>query len=131
MAEKSAPKVQAATSTQKDIDENKIMAVLSYIGILVLIPLLAKKDSPYAQFHAKQGLVLLITGVALGVISTVAGFIAVIPVIGWIIGLLVGLAIFVAGIGLMVIGIMGIINAVTGKMKELPIIGQYASKINI
>jgi uncharacterized membrane protein len=131
MAEKSAPKVQAATSTQKDIDENKIMAVLSYIGILVLIPLLAKKDSPYAQFHAKQGLVLLICGVALGVISTVAGFIAVIPVIGWIIGLLVGLAIFVAGIGLMVIGIMGIINSATGKMKELPIIGQYASKINI
>ena len=130
MAEKSAPKVQA-TASQKDIDENKLMAVLSYIGILVLIPLLAKKDSPYAQFHAKQGLVLLICGVALGVISTVAGFIAVIPVIGWIIGLLVGLAIFVAGIGLFVVGIMGIINAVSGNMKELPIIGQYAGKINI
>lgn len=130
MAEKSAPKVQA-TTTQKDIDENKIMAVLSYIGILVLIPLLAKKDSPYAQFHAKQGTVVLIASVGLGVISTVAGFIAVIPVIGWIIGLLVGIAIFIAGIGILVLEIMGIINAVSGKMTELPVLGQYASKINI
>ncbi len=124
-------KVQPTTANQKDIDENKLMAVLSYIGILVLIPLLAKKDSPYTQFHAKQGLVLLITGVALGVISTVTGFIAIIPVIGWIIGMLVGLAVFVSGIALFIFGIMGIINAATGKMKELPIIGQYADKINI
>ncbi len=131
MAEKSETKVQATTATQKDIDENKLMAVLSYIGVLVLIPLLAKKDSPYAQFHAKQGLVLLISGVILGVVSTITGFVALIPIIGWIVGLLVGLAIFVAGIALFIFVIMGIINALSGKMNQLPMIGQYADKINI
>ena len=131
MAEKSETKVQATTATQKDIDENKLMAVLSYIGVLVLIPLLAKKDSPYAQFHAKQGLVLLISGVILGVVSTITGFVALIPIIGWIVGLLVGLAIFVAGIALFIFVIMGIINALSGKMNQLPVIGQYADKINI
>ena len=132
---KEAPKeekvVHTATATQKDIDENKLMAALSYLGLLVLIPLLVKKDSPYAQFHAKQGVVLLIAGVAIGVISTIVGFIAVIPVIGWIIGLLVGIAIFIAGIALFVFCIMGIINAFTGKMKELPFIGQYGNQINL
>ncbi len=123
--------VHTATATQKDIDDNKLMAALSYLGLLVLIPLLAKKDSSYAQFHAKQGIVLLIAGVALGVISTVTGFIAVIPVIGWIIGLLLGIAVFVAGIALLVFCIMGIINAFSGKMTELPIIGQYGKQINI
>jgi len=101
----------------KDIDENKLMAVLSYFGILVLIPLLAKKESPYAQFHAKQGLVLLIFGIALGII-------AVIPFLGWI-------AAVVGSLAYLVFWVMGIINALGGKMNELPLIGQYASKINI
>ena len=40
------------------------MAVLAYFGILVLIPILAAKESKFARFHANQGLILLITGVA-------------------------------------------------------------------
>ncbi len=57
------PQQAEPTVDQKDVEENKIMAVIAYFGILCLIPLLAKKDSPYAQFHAKQGLVLFITGI--------------------------------------------------------------------
>lgn len=34
-----------------DIARNKGMAVLSYLGLLFLIPLLASKDSPFAQFR--------------------------------------------------------------------------------
>ena len=37
----------------KDVEENKLIAAVGYLGILFLIPLLAKKDSPFAQFHAK------------------------------------------------------------------------------
>lgn len=39
-----------------DIKENKVMAVLAYIGLLVLVPIFAAKDSKYARFHATQGL---------------------------------------------------------------------------
>ncbi len=103
--------------TQQDIDENKIIAALSYFGLLVLVPLLAKKESPYCQFHAKQGLVLLILGVLLGII-------AVIPILGWIIAIL-------GSILMVVLFFIGVINALSGKTSQLPLIGQYGDKLNI
>ena len=38
--------------------DRTIMLVLSYLGILALIPLLMKKDDPEVQWHAKNGLAL-------------------------------------------------------------------------
>ncbi len=93
-----------------DIEANKIMAVLAYI--LFLIPLLAAKDSPYAKFHTNQGLTLFIAGVAVSILGSI------IPILGWFLILPVGCII----VG--VLGIMGLINAFTGKAKELPIIGK-------
>lgn len=109
--------METTTSSQKDIEENKLMAVLGYLGLLLLIPLLAKKDSPYAQFHAKQGLVLAIAYIASGIIM-------VVPVIGWIAGSL-------AMLGCFILWIMGVVNAISGKMTELPLIGKYAKSFNI
>ena len=43
-----------------DVEQNKVMAILAYFGILVLIPILAAKDSKFARFHANQGLLLCI-----------------------------------------------------------------------
>lgn len=48
------------TTTSCDVESNKVMAVLSYLGILVLIPLLGAKNSPFARFHTNQGLILCI-----------------------------------------------------------------------
>lgn len=101
----------------EDIEQNKGMALLAYLGILVLIPLFAKKDSPYAQFHAKQGLVLFLAWIAVGVIS-------VIPFLGWVVGPICGLILFV-------FLIMGIVNSLGGKAKYLPWIGPLADKFNI
>lgn len=95
-----------------DIEENKVMAVLSYIWILFLVPLLAAKNSKFARFHANQGLVLFLAGIASGVV-------AVIPILGWILSV-------VCSIVLTVLMILGIINAATGKAKELPIIGKIS-----
>lgn len=110
------PIPNAGGTGSNDVDENKGISVLAYISILFLIPMLAKKDSPYAQFHAKQGMVLFITGVIIWVLS-------LIPVIGWfIIGPL-------GTIFIIVLAIMGIINALQGKQKQLPLIGGFAGKI--
>lgn len=100
---------QEPMADENDVKENKIWAILGYLGILCLIPLLAKKDSKFAQFHAKQGLILLI-----------AEFFVWVPMIGW----LLGIAIFI-------FWIMGIINVINGKMKPLPIVGDLAAKINL
>lgn len=44
----------------QDVADNKVMAVLAYIGFLFLIPLLAAPQSKFARFHTNQGLVLFI-----------------------------------------------------------------------
>lgn len=105
---------------QGDIEKNKGMAVLSYIGILCLIPLLAAKESKYAQFHAKQGLVLFIVWVILGVLYAIPGVNVVMFFIGWILWLL-----------LAILAIMGIVNSLQGKYWKMPVLGGMAEKINI
>lgn len=94
--------------------KNVGMAVLCYLGILVLVPLLtdAKKD-PFVKFHIKQGLVLLI-------VDIIASFIIWVPFVGWILWL-----------GIVVLLIIGIVNAANGQEKELPVIGSFGAKINI
>jgi hypothetical protein len=44
---------EGAAPDPKDVADNKLVAALSYIWILFLIPLLAKRDSKFCQFHAK------------------------------------------------------------------------------
>lgn len=100
-----------------DVEENKVIAALSYFGILVLVPLLAKKESPFCQFHAKQGLVLLISWVIIGVV-------AVIPILGWIVSIFGSLFLFV-------LFVLGVVNALGGQAKELPVIGQFGDKFNL
>jgi len=103
--------------TTEDIEQNKVISALSYLGILVLIPLLVKKESPYTQFHAKQGLVLLIAWIAIWVV-------AIIPILGWIVSI-------VGTVFLFVLVIMGIVNSLSGQTKELPLIGKFGDKFNI
>jgi uncharacterized membrane protein len=93
-----------ATGPQK----NTLMAVLSYIGILVIVPLLTAKDDPFVKFHIKQGLVLLICFV-------IGGFVFWVPFVGWILWL-----------GCFIMMILGITNASSGKEQELPLIGSFA-----
>lgn len=92
-------------------------ALLSYLFILFLVPLLAAKEDAFAQYHARQGFVLFIAAV-LGM------FVGVIPILGWILAPLISLA-------CLVLAVIGLINVVKGEKKELPLIGQYAKKLNI
>jgi uncharacterized membrane protein len=100
--------------TQKKEGGKNLTAILSYIGILFLVPLLACKDNAFAQFHAKQGLVLFIAEIA-------TMFIAWIPILGWLIGV-------IAWILWLVLSIIGIVNVVGGKQVPLPIIGKFAER---
>lgn len=96
------------TAEEKDIKENKIWALLSYLGVLAIVPLLGKTDSPFAQFHAKQGVVIL-------------G--------GWVLSWLpFG---FIFTIASLVLSILGIISVSKGEKRKLPIVGELAEKIKL
>ena len=103
-----------------DIEQNKVMAILAYIGILVFIPIFAAPQSKFARFHANQGLTLFIFEIAYGLIMTVLGAtVGKVPVAGAIIIAVCGLV----GLIWLILIICGIVNAVNGKAKELPVLG--------
>ena len=97
-------------SSQKG--EKDSTAILCYLGILVIIPLLAAKDNAFVKFHIKQGLVLLIAEIA-------TMCIAIIPILGWIIAP-------IAWLIWLVLMVIGIVNVLNGKQKPLPLIGKFA-----
>jgi len=93
---------------------NTAMAVVAYI--LFFIPLLtgdAKKDA-FVKYHTKQGLVLFLVAVLLNAIDWI------IPFYFWyrITDLL--------SLGILVLLIIGISNAASGKERPLPLVGQFA-----
>lgn len=98
---------------KKDIDDNKLIACLSYVGILCLIPLLAKKDSKFAHEHGKQGLVLLIVWI-------VGSFIFWFPLIGWALMLIV-----------CILNVVAFIKCLMGEFWEIPVIGPLRKKFNL
>ena len=102
---------------KKDIDENKIIAALSYLGLLCLIPLLAKKDSKFAQEHGKQGLVLLIAWMVIWVIG-------IVPILGWIVS-------FIGSIILLIVNLIAIVKTLMGDFWEIPVLGQYRHQFKL
>lgn len=114
-----------------DIDQNKLMAALSYLGPLVFIPLFVKKDSPYVQYHAKQGINMFAVWVADVIISILLGFIRVRKIryiwgfpyeymgTPWFVSMITCLL----SLAVAALAIIGIVNALSGKAKQLPIIG--------
>ncbi|QRN85755.1 hypothetical protein JR334_00480 [Clostridia bacterium] len=92
-------------------ETNKWINALAYL--IFFVPLLVDGTNEEYKFHANQGLNLLILSIAVTIVGTF------IPVIGWLLILPIG------GLFCFVLFIMGVINAINVKMKELPVIGKH------
>lgn len=99
---------------KKSSNENdKIMGILAYLGVLVVVPLFAGGNSKFVKYHANQGLVNVLFYVAIFfglMIITIA-----VPMLG-----ILTLALYFVPT---VFAIMGIMNVVNNEMKPLPLIG--------
>lgn len=104
-----------------DIEQNKIIALFSYLSWLVLIPIFAAPKSKFARFHANQGLVLAIVEIVWVIAQSILTGILI--AISWRLAFLASILSLV-NIVFLVFAILGIVNAVSGKAKELPIIGK-------
>jgi len=105
------------TNTQNNIAEGKNIATIAYItliGLIVAFVQNGEKKNTFASYHIRQSLGLMCTGLALS-------FVNIIPILGWIISIL-GI------IGLMVLWVMGLLNAINGKEQPIPILGNLYSK---
>ena len=101
----------------KQKKESNLIAILSYFGLLFLIPMLVVKNDSFVQFHAKQGLVLFLFEAATAIFAAV-------PILGW-------LGAPILYIFWIVLSIIGIINVVNNKKEQLPVIGQLADRFKI
>ena len=110
-AAKTTGSVQKKTS--ENIDELTAISALSYLGILFFIPMVTNPKSEFAMYHANQGLLLLIAVMAINTVGSI------IPFIGWFLILPLG------NIFVFVLFVMGVINALGGAMKPLPLIGGF------
>lgn len=97
--------------TPEEMAEKKVMAILSYLGFLVIIPILQAKDSAYIRHHINQGIVLIGICFALNILSFIPG-------LGGIIGLVAGVVFFV-GAG------FNILNVVQGKVLKVPVLSNF------
>jgi len=122
-AKKATKKTSAPKVSAKDAENNKGMAVVAYI--LFFIPLITgdHKKSPFVMFHTNQGAVLFITCVVVSVASSILTTILYRLYLG-LISIFIGLIAPLVSIALFVLFIIGILNALKGIMKPLPVIGK-------
>lgn len=99
--------------------DDKLIGILSYLGLLWIVAfiLYGNKKTEYNKFHVKEGLGLIIFWVAIYIVNFIFMRIPILNLIWWLI------AIFI-WIFIMVIAIIGIINAANGNQKPLPLIGK-------
>jgi len=96
-----------------DVEANKTLGAMSYVFILFLVPLLGKRDSKFAQFHAKQGLVLFAVELLVFMFSWV-------PLLGQL-----------AMLALLIISVMGVVKALNGEWWEIPYVYEWSKKVNL
>jgi len=102
----------------QDINNNKLMAVLAYFGILVLVPIFTARQSKFAMFHAEQAIPISICVFVLGMLAVILGLI---PAVGFVFAIIIGLVDLI----FFVLAIIGIVNAASGQAKILPLTGKF------
>ena len=83
-----------------DAKTTSIVAYLTWVGLVIA---LVAGDREGAKFHLNQALVIWL-----------AGLLSAIPCIGWIWGIFV-----------FVCAVIGLIAAINGEEKEVPVLGQF------
>lgn len=102
-----------------EIAEGQTFAILSYALSLTLLPFffvpLILRNNSFSLYHAKQSLILWI----LGIVSLYVGSLLMV--------ICVGLLIIVAiSVLLVVLNVVGLIHAIRGEQKPLPLVGEWA-----
>ncbi len=115
---------------REDINQNRFMAILAYLGPLWFIPFFAKKGSKFAQFHCKQGILVFALYVTYTVLSVLLSLIKVPTYVGYFVTYYstpwwITVPLSLIGLGITAFAVFGIINAARGLARELPLIGKF------
>ena len=98
-----------------DVLDGKVIALLSYLSILCIIPLLFKKNNTFVLAHSKQGLVLFVAQVAVFIIHIIFGT--------WFLRF----GMFV----LLTLSFFGLLAVLRGQHIRIPVVSSIADKITL
>lgn len=110
------PKVEEIKVEEKPSgsSKNTTMAIVAYF--IFFVPLLTdSKNDPFVKFHVKQALLLVIIALINSILATMLPF-----MLSFITSLV--------SIGILILWVMGLINAANGKTEPVPVIGKYAEQ---
>ena len=99
------------------ISEGKTPAIIAYltiIGSIIALIINSDKKNPFAAFHIRQGLGLCLTYMILGYFVSQFN--------SWLISMS-----FWIGLGMLFI--YGLVSAINGNIREVPILGPFYQKI--
>ncbi|HKD42355.1 MAG TPA: DUF4870 domain-containing protein [Myxococcaceae bacterium] len=105
----------ASAPTDTVRDQDKIMLVLAYLGVLALIPLLTVKDSAFVRWHAKNGLTLAVAGLLIIVLFNF------LPVLGCFLMPLEAIA-------LIALTVIAITKALRGERWRIPVVTDVSER---
>lgn len=103
-----------ANFSKEDVLDGKMYALLAYLSIFCIVPLILKKKNTFVLDHGRQGLVLFVAEVATLVISIVLPW-AFRPFLFVLFGF----------------SFWGMVTAIRGQYVELPFIARIAESITI
>jgi len=109
---------------------SRYLALLSYLLSLpgALFVLMARRDDPFAVFHARQSLCLAIVTIATPLIWAIAAWIlAWMPLIGGMLGVVLFALVIAAYVGVLIGWIAGIISSLKGEVQPIPFFGAWAA----
>ncbi len=121
MSEPYVPPPPPAAPPPAASSNRTLMLVLSYLGLLALVPLLVEKDDAEVQWHAKNGLVF--TG-AFMVMFVALSIIGMLPVAGCLTLILWPFV----GLGWLIVTIMAIVKATGGERFVIPGLSDLVAK---
>jgi uncharacterized membrane protein len=116
--------MQNENATTQTMD-GKSIAIISYltiIGWIIAYVMHGNNKTQLGAFHLRQSLFLMITGFAVSILQWILIFI---PLLGWIISILL----YFVLLGLFVLWIIGLIAAINGEEKEVPLLGKKAQEL--
>lgn len=116
-------------SSGSNDSNKKLMLVLSYFGILALIPYFLEKSDADVRWHSRHGIVLFIAEfISFVTLSILLFILGLIPILGPIIGILGCALWFVVVLAVVVFHIMCIVKAFEGQRMLTPI-SEYADRL--
>ncbi len=107
---------------RQETGSDLLWGILSYLSILVLIPLLKKKKSDFVAYHVNQGLVLFILEFCASMIISLIGLILMFaaPTLFIAVNVVYGLI----GALFLVCHIIGLVHVVRHEEKKVPLFGE-------